>query len=1125
MNVSTLAASASRVPATTALVGALLAALMIGQHTFAESAPDSRAIRGHVVDTDGQPLDGATVRVLQQGLSADRRDRQPASWIDPIVVQTEDDGSFVAEGLSSSKYVVRAVAPGYAPTTVASILAGTTLTVPLEIGHAIRGHVLDAETERPVPGATIVACDVAGFDFGREACRLAESDETGGFLLSAAPAGELQLRARAAGHAVSAVQTIEVPVADERLVTFRLQGGARVEGRVVDEKGRPVAGARVYVRPLSLNLADVSELDAGWTNHSNEEGRFALEGVPAGTKYTIHGFRSDRGVATAGPIEVEAGRNLSDVDLVLPGPAVLTLLLVDEQDSALSDFDLFLREHAEDPGNYSGPLDPDWIEGSEDGHFTVRVQRRNGSFDLLLVPEGYADIELPDVELEAGRTTDLGTLVALEGLRLGGVVADEAGQPVASATVQASWAGRGPRRHRRALTDGDGRYEISGLDEFFVELEAKAEGFLSVKLDAVSPGVKTADFTLLRLGSVAGRLELDDGEVPPAFMIVVHIEAESVARAPGRYAGLPRQETFSAEDGSYRIDDLPPGRYTVEGRASGRASDRQVGIHVAGGEVAGVPTLALGVGLSVQGRVVALEDGEPLPAATVEARLDERRLFETAPDHKRSATTDEEGAFRITGLEAGSLMLRARHPEFAPAEQRVELERGAEAAEVILGLSGGGSLTGTVRGTDGDTSPGRRIAVEREGDVEVAITDAEGRYELQRLMPGNYSATLLPASGAITQINRKSVVIRAADVTILDFDETQRISLSGTVFHGGQPLAGAEMFFARTFSLTDFSIAHSDFEGRYQVGLEEPGRYRVLLQTGAASNSGGASTEITVPDQEHVIQDIHLGGDGLSGIVLDSENRPLASAVVSASADDAGPDESGFLVAATDTQGRYSIEGLRAGTYRVTATAVGYRVGVAYPVEIAAGTEVSSVDFKLEPGMLMRGRVVDEFDRGLAAAAVIAGPAGSVDSWGAATAVTDVNGTFQLTAPSAGPIDLTALPGGWAPVRLTGVLPPEGDDETQLILRARRGGAVRIQVVGPEGVPRSGVRVSVRAVPPFLGSELIQLLSPPAPTDAAGSARLEQLLPWTYEVSASGAVPAQVTVQEGAEALARLEIP
>ena len=83
---------------------------------------------------------------------------------------------------------------------------------------------------------------------------------------------------------------------------------------------------------------------------------------------------------------------------------------------------------------------------------------------------------------------------------------------------------------------------------------------------------------------------------------------------------------------------------------------------------------------------------------------------------------------------------------------------------------------------------------------------------------------------------------------------------------------------------------------------------------------------------------------------------------------------------------------------------------------------------------------------------------------------------------------------------------------------------MRIQVVGPDGAPRSGVQVAVRAVPPFLGSEVIQLLRPPAPTDASGATRLEHLLPWNYEVLAPGVIPAQVTVQEGAEALVRLQI-
>jgi protocatechuate 3,4-dioxygenase beta subunit len=1092
--------------------------------------PDSscpKAIRGQILDAAGQPVAGATVRILRPGLSMDRRDRQTAAWIPPRVVETGEDGSFAAGELSGTEFVVRASAPGHAPTSVGAIPGGAWLTLHLEPGVALGGRVLHADTRRPVAEATVVLCDLESFDFGRDACQSAETDETGGFLFDAAPQGELQLRAQAAGHAVSAVTKVETPLEQGAGVTLELRPGARVQGRVVDEERRPIADARVYVRPLALSLDDLAGIDSGWPDHTDEDGLFSLQGVRSGATYTVHAFRSDLGDAATEPITVATGEDLDHLRVVLPHPAVVTLRLVDEDDSALKEFDLHLRETTADGRGAFDTLDASWIGELDDGRFELRLPGRSGTFDLLLAPDGFVDILSSAVELGPKRVSDLGTLVAIRGLSVAGVVADDAGDPIENATVEASWTGDGSKRVRRTVTDAQGHYAVAGLHEAFVKLEASAAGFLSEGFDAVSPGVKTADFTLRPLGGVSGRLELEEGEVPPAFTIVMHVEAESAAGAPGRYARFPHETTFRSEDGSYRIDDLPAGRYTIEGRASGWATDRKSGIEVSGGKLSEVPTLVLREGLSLQGRVVALADGEELPGTEIEAWPDRGGLFGPDASDRRSAIADEEGMFRVPGLAPGSAVVRARHPNFAPAEQRVELQEGDDDTELIFRLSVGGTLRGTVSAASGDPSSGRRIALNRESNVEIAITDAEGRYELLRMMPGDYSATLLPNTGSRNEMHMKAVAIREGEVTVLDFDEARRISLSGIVYRENQPLSQAEMFFVSSFSLTDFGVAQSDSEGRYSIGLDEPGRYRVLLQTGPSNSWAGASTEIDVPDRDHVILDIHLGsGDGISGTVQDSQRSPLVGAVVSARPDGAAAGESRLLVAATDAAGSYSIQGLPEGTYRVTASAPGHRVGVAYPVEILGGSAAANVDFTLEHGHPLRGRVVDEAGRGLAATAVVAGPAGSVDSWGAASAVTDINGTFQLTAPSAGPIDVTALPGGWAPVRLTGIAPPEGDDQT-LVLRAGRGGVLLIRVVGPAGEPRSGVQVSARAVPAFLGSELIQLVRPPAPTDASGSTRIEHVLPWDYEILAQGtsASAIRATVREGAETAVRLEVP
>jgi len=121
---------------------------------------------------------------------------------------------------------------------------------------------------------------------------------------------------------------------------------------------------------------------------------------------------------------------------------------------------------------------------------------------------------------------------------------------------------------------------------------------------------------------------------------------------------------------------------------------------------------------------------------------------------------------------------------------------------------------------------------------------------------------------------------------------------------------------------------------------------------------------------------------------------------------------------------------------------------------------------------------------------------------------------------------VTALPDGWAPVRLIATLPPEGDDE--LLLRAARGTVLLVRVVGLDDSPRPGARIVLRAVPPYLGSDLPQLISRPAITDATGTAALRNLAPGSYEVSVAGRddlPPAAVVVQDGAESLLRSELP
>ena len=86
------------------------------------------------------------------------------------------------------------------------------------------------------------------------------------------------------------------------------------------------------------------------------------------------------------------------------------------------------------------------------------------------------------------------------------------------------------------------------------------------------------------------------------------------------------------------------------------------------------------------------------------------------------------------------------------------------------------------------------------------------------------------------------------------------------------------------------------------------------------------------------------------------------------------------------------IGGVQVGSYRVSCSVNGYRLQSVGPVEIEdASTEVE-IDFSMQPGDSLRGRVVDDSGRGLGGVPVLASPTGQIDPWGmsASTAISDV---------------------------------------------------------------------------------------------------------------------------------------
>jgi hypothetical protein len=351
---------------------------------------------------------------------------------------------------------------------------------------------------------------------------------------------------------------------------------------------------------------------------------------------------------------------------------------------------------------------------------------------------------------------------------------------------------------------------------------------------------------------------------------------------------------------------------------------------------------------------------------------------------------------------------------------------------------------------------------------------------------------------------------------VLDFGGG-RIRLSGFVRRGVEPVRRATLLFtAPSGALTDgIEAVLTGGDGRYEIGLEQPGRYRVSVQEGGASGANVAAATIDVPDEPAVSRDIVLDSATIAGRVTDTARQAVVDATVFVQRD-GDPAAEPLLASRTDATGTYELRGAADGAYVLTVSARGFAVA-RQAVEIDAGADTRA-DVVLERGRMVRGRVVDRLGQPSAGALVLVSPAG-VPAALSPPVEADLDGRFEIAGPSDGGVDVTAIARGFAPSCLRGVMPDEGDGGLELVLGA--GGGLRVRVLGPEGAPRAAAAVDVVPQPPFAGSELAALLRPTAPTDAAGETTLELLAPGSYAVRVAGrGTGVTVVIEDGRESLA-----
>jgi protocatechuate 3,4-dioxygenase beta subunit len=245
------------------------------------AADAAYSVAGLVVDTEGYPVERAWVDIRDEaGLSPPGKGR---------AATTKADGAFAFTLLDGGRYRLRAVAPYCAWTRTALIAAGATdVRVVLTGEKTLNGRVVDVEG-KPVSGVKVsVRIPEAAIPPS------AETGDDGKFTVGHLTASPGELVAAASGRGVDGRAKHVARKADvlpgETALTVVLGEGLTIEGKVVDEHGRPVRECGVLAIPWERSVNEAVLRDhwpAAWVA---DDGTFRVEGLEKGTYHLARWF-------------------------------------------------------------------------------------------------------------------------------------------------------------------------------------------------------------------------------------------------------------------------------------------------------------------------------------------------------------------------------------------------------------------------------------------------------------------------------------------------------------------------------------------------------------------------------------------------------------------------------------------------------------------------------------------------------------------------------------------------------------------------------------------------------------------------------------------------------------------
>lgn len=583
----------------------------------------------------------------------------------------------------------------------------------------------------------------------------------------------------------------------------------RLEGQCVDPEQRPVEGVLVRITRGSpiANMTVSSVRDFfDVTAITGADGRFALEGVPAGKNYMLVGDHDEFATSTVQGLSVRPEASTDGIVLVMRAGAVIGGVVTTLSESPIAEARVELYDTVADARLTPEERRPFKIVFSDRlGRFAF-THVAMASLKVRVVASGYETQTLMiSSALKASPEDQELAFRLADGRALAGRVLDETGRPVVSARVEAFALKRDYQGNAIATSDAGGYFLLDGMStEQAYQVRCTARGYS----DQTKPSVMVNDgdliFELGRRLSVEGVVRNTAGAPVTEFSIAL---MRAIANRDPALMNDVRD--FRDAQGRFAFDNLEPGSYAFEARADGYAPSQSLPFEVQRGSTPPMVEITVLRGGTLKG-VVVDSSGKPLQGALVQ--LNENNFVDTpllkifasmspTAERPQRTRTNAKGRFVFRNVAPGVYQISVKHHTSAPFQLNdlVVVDDDTGTLVVVDDATGGNNpelrlevpMPAVISGHALDQNriplPFVRVQLaQTNGNVDSVTTDTQGAFRFDNLSGGDYQLTLFPDRKDDAPLNPLMKLVYAQK-------SLKKISL-----RDGQELTGVEIYLVET---------------------------------------------------------------------------------------------------------------------------------------------------------------------------------------------------------------------------------------------------------------------------------------------------------------------------------------